>query len=229
MRLSFIQPQDGSHPSYVKVRLVLEGRVPDAALEQIAYALSTEHLRLKITHGRATKTGDFRPPQKGKPCIITINENLNPYACLITLVHELAHYQVYQRKHESFNPFKKYGRGYSPHGKEWKKAFRALMFEYLTETVFPVPVLDALIIYLENPTASTFSNQRLMRALAEYDQHAGLVTIESLPENALFQTTTGRHFRKMELQRTRYLCLCLDNRKKYLFSPIVQVVPEELL
>lgn len=224
--LSLFQSPDGSSPAFVKARTLLEGRVPDRVLDRIAYACSEGDVRLKITRGRSSKTGDFRPPQKGKPCIITVNGNLNPYTCLITLVHELAHYQVYRGKHIVVNPFKKFRR-YSPHGREWKETFRLLMFEYMTETVFPADVLDALIVYMENPTASTFANQKLMRALAKYDAPAGLVTVESLPDHAVFKTTTGRTFRKIGKKRTRYLCVCLDNRKQYLFSPIVQVVPEE--
>jgi SprT protein len=206
---------------------MLEGLIPGAALERIAWACSEDDIRLKITRGRATKTGDFRPPKSGKVCIITVNGNMNPYASLITVVHELAHYQVYRSQMASFNPFKKYRRRYPPHGKEWKATFRALMFEYMTEEVFPAPVLDALLIYMEHPTASTFANQRLVRALAQHDLHTGLVTIESLPDGAMFKTTTGRTFRKMEKRRTRYLCYCLDNKQKYTFSPIAQVIPED--
>lgn len=226
-RLSLIQPPAGPSAAFLKARHLLEGRVPEPALDRMAEAFSEEHLRLKITRGRATKTGDFRPPKQGKTCTITVNGNLNPYACLITLVHELAHYQLHKSRTETLNPFLRRRRRYAPHGKEWKVAFRALMWEYLTEEIFPVPVLDALIHYMENPTASTFANPRLVRALAVYDHAAGLVTVESLPENALFKTTTGRSFRKLHKRRTRYLCLCLDNRKQYLFSPIAQVVPEE--
>ena len=226
-RLSLFQPQDGSEPAYVKIRLMLENHVPEAALERIAYAFAEVPVRLRFTKSRASKTGDFSPPKKGQACSITVNMNLNPYACLITLVHELAHYYVYKSKHEPSFPFLKVRRRYTPHGKEWKATFRSLMFEYMTEKVFPVPVLDALILYMENPTASTFSNQKLVRALAVYDLETGLVTIESLPDRALFKTTTGRRFRKLERQRTRYLCYCLDNHRRYLFSPIAQVLPEE--
>jgi SprT protein len=226
-RLPLFQPHDGIDPAYMRVRLMLENHVPETALERIAYAFAETPVRLKFTKGRASKTGDFSPPRKGNACTITVNVNLNPYACLITLVHELAHYYVYKGKHVAILPFVKVRKRYAPHGKEWKETFRALMWEYMTEDVFPAPVLDALLIYMEHPTASTFSNQRLVRALAEHDLHTGLVTIESLPENALFKTTTGRRFRKLEKKRTRYLCHCLDNHRKYLFSPIAQVIPEE--
>lgn len=228
-RLSFFQPQDGRDLLYLKVRSMLEGRIPGSALDSIAHSCSDEHLRLKITRGRATKTGDFRPPKQGRVCSITINGNLNPYSCLITLVHELAHFRVHLSQTREMNPFRKYGRRVAPHGKEWKATFRALMFEYLTEEIFPAPVLDALMSYMENPTASTFANQRLVRALAAYDAHTGLVTVESLPEHAVFSLTTGRRFRKLERKRIRYLCVSLDNNRKYLFSPIAQVLPEDSL
>lgn len=227
MRLPLFQSANDHSSSFLNFRQMLEGRVPDAALEQIARTFSLQQIRLKITRGRATKTGDFRPSQNGNPCAITINENLNPYACLITLIHELAHYQVYKSKMDRMFSVRRTRKNYSPHGKEWKETFRLLFFEYLTEDIFPAPVLNALMIHLENPKASTFSDQQLLRALAVYDAASGLVTVESLPEGSNFRTTTGRHFRKLEKKRTRYLCLCLDNRKRYLFSPIAQVTPEE--
>jgi hypothetical protein len=206
---------------------MLEGHVPEKALDRIAYAFAETPVRLKFAKGRATKTGDFRPPRKGESVTITVNSNLNPYACLITLVHELAHYYVYRSKHVLTPLFGKGRKRYTPHGREWKETFRSLMWEYQTVEVFPADVLDALFDYMQNPTASTFANQRLMRELAKYDEPSGLVTVESLPDNALFQTTTGRRFRKIGKKRTRYLCYCLDNRRQYLFSPIVQVIPEE--
>ena len=225
-RLSLFQPQDGVHPAFFKVRLILEGMVPERSLDRIAHAFAETPVRLKISRGRATKTGDFRPPQRGQAITITVNSNLNPYACLITLVHELAHYYVYRSKHMPALFSGKTRKRYSPHGKEWKETFRSLLWEYLTEDVFPAAVLDALILYMENPTASTFNNQRLVRALAEFDLPSGLVTVESLPDKAVFRTTTGRRFRKLERKRTRYMCYCLDNHRRYLFSPIAQVIPE---
>ena len=214
-------------PFSEKVKSVLGPRLPPAAVEYVVRQIAENPVSLKVVSERTSKSGDFRPSHGSQPSRITVNGNLNPYAFLITLVHELAHYYVYRSKHVLTPLFGKGRKRYTPHGREWKETFRSLMWEYQTVDVFPADVLDALFDYMQNPTASTFANQRLMRELAKYDEPSGLVTVESLPDNALFQTTTGRRFRKIGKKRTRYLCYCLDNRRQYLFSPIVQVIPEE--
>ena len=102
----------------------------------------TYRVGLKFTRTRNTKTGDFRPPRNGSLPAITVNQNLNKYACLITLVHEMAHYHVYlaYRDQGIFRRRKRV----APHGNEWKQEFRRLMEPHLTPSVFPEELLPVL-------------------------------------------------------------------------------------
>nr|WP_313791522.1 SprT-like domain-containing protein [Lacinutrix neustonica] len=52
---------------------------------------------------------------------MTINENLNHYKFLITLIHEIAHFEAY----------KAFGRYIKPHGLEWKRTFQKLMLPFI--------------------------------------------------------------------------------------------------
>ena len=68
---------------------------------------------VKITKPRKSKLGDFRILINGRGQI-SVNENLNRYAFLITITHELAHAFVWKR----------YKTRVMPHGKEWKSTFK---------------------------------------------------------------------------------------------------------
>ncbi|MGD1981060.1 MAG: SprT-like domain-containing protein, partial [Flavobacteriaceae bacterium] len=89
--------------------------VPKEAKTQLKTLLEENGVPVIITKKRVTKHGDFRRKKNGE-IAITINHTLNPYRFLITLIHELAHYQVY--KTNGFN--------IKPHGEEWKNSFRML-------------------------------------------------------------------------------------------------------
>jgi hypothetical protein len=82
---------------------------------------------------RRTKLGDFRA-EPGKGLTITVNSDLNPYAFLITYLHEVAHLLVYQRS-------RRFGQ---PHGPIWKKTFREVMQPVLHESVFPQNRIDSI-------------------------------------------------------------------------------------
>ncbi|MDZ7848645.1 MAG: hypothetical protein U5L96_18960 [Owenweeksia sp.] len=71
--------------------------------------LRSEPVMLKIVSPRKTKFGDYRFPQKRDPRHrISLNSNLNPFAFLITLIHEMAHLKA----------FKDYGHKIKAHGPE---------------------------------------------------------------------------------------------------------------
>lgn len=169
---------------------------------------------LKITRNRKTKSGDFRTPYKGRPALITINGTLNPFAFLITLVHEMAHYEVFLRKKRG-----------KPHGKAWKIAFQNLMTPYLGLPVFPEPVHKLLEKHMQNPRASTFSDHALSRALMGYDPEPEGITIETLRRGTLFTTSGGMIFRKGEKLRKRYRCIRISDQRIYLFSPMARIHP----
>jgi hypothetical protein len=97
------------------------------------------------------------------------------------------------------------------------------MAPVMNVSVFPSDVLAVLKQYLDNPKASTTGDQDLYRILKKYDHDVHGEFVENLPLNALFQLPNGRVFRKKEKLRKRYRCLCLNDNRIYLFSPVATV------
>ncbi|MCK9421029.1 MAG: hypothetical protein M0Q38_00330 [Bacteroidales bacterium] len=206
------------------IRSTFDQRIPDAALPIILSLIHDDNLQLKITPHRSSKSGDFRAAHGKYPARISVNGNLNQYAFLITLIHELAHYHTWRNhrhpKHiltlcKSPQP--------RPHGKEWKNQFHSLMQPFLNEAVFPNDILPLLRCYLENPKASTGADHLLSRALLKYDPSDQTLCLDELPPNAVFTINGKRRFRKKELVRKRYKCICLGTNRVYLVSPLAPV------
>jgi SprT protein len=189
--------------------------VPQESLPYVARYFGSRQLRVKITASRRTKYGDFRTSPDNPLPLITINHDLNPFAFLLTLIHEAAHFECWQ----------KYRHRVKPHGKEWKWYFKDLMSPYLTLGVFPPDVVKALKTYLENPAASGCSDIALMKALKAYDNSPKhVVHLEDLPENSLFKLNK-RVFQKGEKRRKLYKCKEIKSQKDYLVNPLCEVVP----
>ena len=70
---------------------ILVKYIPEAAVPTIAEWIIHYDFKLKIKKERNSRLGDYTPPREGLNHLITINHNLNKYAFLITLVHEVAH------------------------------------------------------------------------------------------------------------------------------------------
>lgn len=194
---------------------ILKNYIPHKALSYTCEFLLRHKVELKITKKRSSKFGYYRAPFKGKSHIISINGDLNPFAFLITLLHEMAHLSC----------FVKYGfkRNVKPHGKEWKEEFKHHMTPFIQLKIFPQEVLQAVFDYIQNPAASSCSDEHLMRSLKKYDKKNELVFLEELPENALFAIGKDRVFKKGPKQRKHFKCLCLNNKRIYLVSPLAEV------
>ena len=93
----------------------LEPYIPKQALSQVLVLLRHDNLVVKVKKERKTRHGDYRKLPNGKHQI-TINSNLNVYRFLLTLIHEIAHFEAY----------KQFGRFVKPHGIEWKRNFQHL-------------------------------------------------------------------------------------------------------
>ena len=231
MQLSLFQskpiaPKPAPAPFAEKIRSVLGPRLPTAALEHVVEQMLENPVGLKVVNHRTSKTGDFRAPHRDNPARITVNGNLNPYAFLITLVHELAHHHVtldHARLLKKFTLRRKSRP--LPHGKEWKDAFRRLMQPYLNREVFPADILPVLIQYLENPKASSSVDHHLSKALKKYDPPDPTMRLEELPFDAVFTLHGRRTFQKKEKIRTRYRCICLNTNRIYLVSAGAPVEP----
>ncbi|MDP4280717.1 MAG: sprT domain-containing protein [Bacteroidota bacterium] len=178
-------------------------------------------VHFRIAGTRKSKLGDYRPPWNHMPARITINSGLNPYEFLITLIHEMAHHTTWKEwKEESWR-----GRiRPEPHGKEWKRHFQEMMTPFLNSEFFPDDILEILRLYVQNPTASSKTNLQLGRVLKNYDGHDNTELLENLPTDALFHLPDGRIFKKKEKLRKRYRCLNMENRRTYLFHPLVKII-----
>lgn len=194
--------------------------LPPGAAGIIADWIGATNCEFRIARPRRSKLGDYRAPYGGKGHRISVNNNLNPYAFLVTTVHEFAHLKTWQI----------HGPRVKPHGKEWKAAFRQLMIPFLAQRILPDDIHAALTTYLENPAASSCSDLQLSRVLAGYDGHThrdyGFVFLEKLSEGDYFTTRDGRIFRKAEKLRTRFRCTEVETQRIYLFSPIAEVLPQ---
>ena len=180
---------------------IFEKHVPPAAVAY-CYTLWQHHsFTLQVTRPRHTKLGDFRAElrrdqQPGFSYTITVNNNLNPSAFLITYLHEVAHLLVHQR-------VRRMGR---PHGPAWQKAFREVMQPVLNETVFPQSILVPLSHYLQRPAASTGAHPALTKALRQLDAPpAGHHLLVDMPEGSPFRFLEKEYIRGMK-RRTRIVC-----------------------
>jgi len=147
---------------------------------------------------------------------ISVNGNLNPYAFLYTLIHEIAHLLVYDR----------YGHRVASHGKEWKAQFSELLADFLHMNTFPEDITRAIRKSLRDPSASSCAEDDLLRVLRRYDKGKDhLVFVEEVTEGTRFATHDGRIFRRGPRIRKRYKCVELVSGREYLFSPVYEVSP----
>ena len=184
--------------------------IPQAAIPFVQFLIEEHHFTLKIVNQRQTKHGDFRKLPDGR-FQITVNNSLNEYQFLLTLVHEIAHHVTYQ----------KFGR-VQPHGNEWKTIFQHLMLPFLQPEIYPTHILPILANYLKNAKASTDADVKLSLALKEYSKETGKSYIFEVPNGSLF-LFKGSIYKRGAKRRTRIECLNTKNGRIYLFNQNVEV------
>lgn len=194
----------------MNIASTLHNRVPPAAVAYCAGLFNDLNATLKVTRPRRTKHGDFRADAQGQ-CVITVNESLNPYAFLITYIHEVAHLAVYRRLVQASRR-----RHIRPHGTEWQAAFRSLMAPLLNESVFPPAILIQLQGYMIKPAASSGTHIGLTQALREYDAPpGGHSLLVDLAEGQTFAFQKKQYVRGMK-RRTRIVCTEKDTGNRVL-------------
>jgi hypothetical protein len=188
--------------------------LPRGAFPLVEPFLLQYKVHLTITRERASVLGDYRNAVAGKAHRISVNGNLNPYAFLITLLHELAHLIT----------FIKFGHKVSAHGREWQMEFALLLKQFLLSGFFPEDIGRQLNKSLKSPAASSCADTGLMRVLRNYDPvKDGHCLVEELQPGELFEITKGRVFRMEGQQRKRFKALELSTKRLYLFSPVYEV------
>jgi SprT protein len=196
----------------VHMQSKLKDYISPKALNRVLELLKHENLTVIIKNERKTRHGDYRRLPNGKHQI-TVNSNLNEYRFLITLIHEIAHFEAY----------KNYGRFIKPHGVEWKRTFQHLMLPFLNPDIFPMELLPMLAKHFKNPKASSDSDIKLALALKQFDAPNNKTYIFEVPFGTLFKLYNGRVFKMGPLRVKRYECLEIRTGKLYLFNPNAEV------
>ncbi len=188
--------------------------LPSGTYQPISAYLEFYKIHLTISRKRKSILGDYRHQTSTKNHRISINGNLNPFAFLVTLLHEIAHLLAIEQ----------YGKRIASHGKEWKSVYSGLLQQFLEKKIFPADIESELIRSLKNPAASSCAENGLIRVLRKYDiSEKKYKLVEEIHQDALFKLSDGRIFKMGEKQRKRYKCTEVSTGKIYLFSPVYEV------
>jgi hypothetical protein len=189
--------------------------IPEGTYHLVEPFLVHYKVHLTITKTRETVLGDYRNAVPEKSHRISINGNLNQYAFLITLLHELAHLITFVR----------FGHRVQSHGNEWKMQFSELLQHFLKNKVFPDDINQQLASSLLSPAASSCADDALMRVLRNYDEiKENHFLVEQIQPGGIFQTKNGRRYRREEKIRKRIKAVEIETGRVYLFSPIYEVI-----
>ncbi len=189
--------------------------LPPNTASIVAGWLAPYECRIVVKRPRRTKFGDFTPPRRGQTPAITINADLSPPRFLLTLTHEIAHLITWRN----------YGRRARPHGAQWKSAFSSLLQDLASSEALPDELRRAFSAHARAPKSTSSRDPDLSRVLRDLD--GGDETwLDDLALGSEF-VFHDRRFRKLTSDRTRCVCLDLNNRQKYRISKTAPVQPLE--
>jgi hypothetical protein len=195
-------------------------RLPAGLLPHVAPLIAGHRVTVRLSRPRRSKLGDHRPPGRGiRHHRITVNDNLNPYAFLTTLLHEIAHVTTWEKLRFRV-------RRYPPHGREWKREFAKILEPAVVGGMLPDDITAALAAYMQNPAAASCSDRGLMLALARYDHGTDdRPRLEELEAGAVFRVDNGLVFRLHRRLRSRYQCYELSSGREYRVHGLCRVDP----
>jgi len=199
-------------------------RLPPGTHAYVAELLAAHPVDVRVSRPRRTKLGDHRGPSAvHRRHRISVNDDLNPYAFLTTLLHEIAHAATWERQRPR-------RRRVRPHGPEWKVEFERILAPVVAGRLLPEDVGLALARSMRSPAAATCSDRYLTLALARYDAvDPGLVYVELLPPGTVFRTDSGRLFQLGAKLRSRYRCTEQRTGREYRMHALCRVEPVECL
>ncbi len=188
---------------------LLEKYLPENTLPFLRKWFGEHYIHIKITKGRNSKLGDYRKmPDKSHQ--ITINSTLPPQLFFFVLTHELAHLLA----------FENFGYRISPHGAEWKNTFRTMLLESIS--IYSEDLKPMMMKFSKSPKANFMASPDLVKyfRIDNYSDESSY--IEDLKEGDRFI------FRKQiysieEMRKKNYLCINLNNKKRYIFKPLARV------
>ena len=199
---------------FLKLSKQLAPYLPAGYADMVTELLLKYPVKFTISKPRSTKLGDYRPPFGGKKFHeISVNGTSNKYQFLVTTLHEFAHLET----------FAEYGGKVKPHGEEWKKKFRDLLWPAISLGLLPKDIEDGLMKSLTGLKAATCSDVNLSRILRKYDEvNSNEVLLESLLKNSTF-VLQGRTFLKGEKRRTRFLCTEVATNRQFVINSLALV------
>ena len=100
----------------------LQQYLPAGTAGPVTAYLRQYKVHLAVARERKSILGDYRHRTHQANHRISVNGNLNSFAFLITLLHELAHLLT----------FEQYGNRVQAHGKEWKIIYGQLLQQFLS-------------------------------------------------------------------------------------------------
>ena len=190
----------------------LQKYIPDNAFPLVMELLDHDNLVVKVKRERKTRHGDYKRLPNGRHQI-SINSNLNEYRFLITLIHEIAHFEAYRE----------FGKFIKPHGIEWKRTFQHLMLPFLNPEVFPNQLLPLLAKHFKNPKASSDTDANLALALKQFDEPNDKTYVFEVPFGQKFKLHNKRVFEMGKKRVKRFECIEVKTGKLYLFNPNAEV------
>jgi SprT protein len=192
----------------------LQDYLPPNTYDGVLAYLREYKVHLTVARERKSILGDYRHRTHHDHHRISVNGNLNTYAFLITLLHELAHLVT----------FEQFGNKVLSHGKEWKMVYGRFLHQFLQKKVFPDDIERELQQTLRNPAATSCAEDGLLRVLRNYDKKKNdHRVVEEIPSQSLFRTSDGRVFQKGVKLRKRFQCVEVKTGRVYLFSPVYEV------
>ncbi|MCD6347262.1 MAG: hypothetical protein J7L96_07580 [Bacteroidales bacterium] len=232
---------------------ILLRHCPSGSSELLRKWLQGKQFSLRISRSRVSKLGDFRPAHNYRIAQISINEDLHPVEFLVTLAHEIAHYDISKAQGTRFKAqglrlkaqgtrHKGQGLRNLPHGVEWREAFRAYVREIIEyrgdrdrelgdgthdgehHEFLSKEIKDALRkCYLERERIASTPCMELKRII-EKDSFNKVLRVQDLDEGMVFSIRNGKSFIKGPRLRTRYRCMELGTRKTYTLHPLAEVI-----
>ncbi len=186
---------------------ILRKHLPENAVDLCFELWRNFNFKLYIKKKRDSKLGDYRYLPSTKTHIITLNDDLNIYAFLVTYLHEVAHLIATV----------KYGWNIKPHGEEWKNCFKDLLHPFLKKEIFPTSVLIPLTHYISNPKASSCSDMPLQKALRDFDPQSREIYLSEANKGDTFRFNK-RLFVKEDIKRSRAICREVSSGRRYFIS-----------
>ena len=187
----------------------LQKYLPENTLPFLKTWFGEHYIHIKITKGRNSKLGDYRKmPDKSHQ--ITINSTLQPQLFFFVLTHELAHLLA----------FENFGNRISPHGSEWKNTFRTMLLESIS--IYSEDLKPIILKFSKAPKANFMSSPDLVKYfhIENYEDETSYIEDLETEDRFIYRKQTYIIEGK---RKKNYICLNLDNGKRYIFKPLARV------